>query len=274
MENEMKQTRVLEAADVITAFYWDVGKKQDIGSRNEQQDRCDIVRGTYQGKPALLAVLADGMGGMKDGARFSQITVDYHIGHFQQALDTGRSPQDILLMLAVGANKEAHKIFDEEKPGGSTLVTGLFVADRFYMLSIGDSRIYLFRKHCVLNRFVPLQLNREHILGTMLDERAWMGKISFEDAQDNMYRDSLTSGIGPEKIRRVDWPQNSIGLLTGDRIVFVSDGIYRTVSESEMAEDMGLKPADATDAIVRRVLEKKARHQDNLSILIVERISS
>jgi hypothetical protein len=45
-----------------------LGYQQNIGSRKEQQDSFRLALGSNKGKPALLAVLADGMGGMSDGA--------------------------------------------------------------------------------------------------------------------------------------------------------------------------------------------------------------
>lgn len=262
----------LEDADVIAALYWKIGYKQDIGARKEQQDNYGVVLGVFQEKPALLAVLADGMGGMRNGAEFSRIAVDYHREHFQNALDTKTNPPDILLSLALGANKEANKIYDEDHPGGTTLISAFFFEDRFYTLSVGDSRIYIFRENALRDRYLPLQLNREHILGASLDERAWMGQISFEDAEDNMYRESLISGIGDVKIRRVDLPDYSTRFIGGDKLVLVSDGIYRSLSDMEMAEYMKLSPDAASDAIVNRILEKNMPHQDNMSIVIIERI--
>lgn len=273
-DSKQRHSGQLESADVISSFYWKTGAKSDIGSRKEQQDDYGIALGTYKNKPALLAVLADGMGGMKDGANFSWITVEHLMKHFQEALDTGAKPPDILLKLALDANKEANKIYDEDKPGGTTLIAGLFTKDHFYMLSVGDSRIYLFRRTRNNPTYVPLQLNREHVLGPSLDERAWMGKISFEDAEENLYRDSLISGIGSERIRRIDLTREPITLLTGDKIVLMSDGIYRSASAEEVAKLLNDLPDKASDEIVRYVIGKKVPHQDNMSVVIVERVSS
>ena len=98
--NETK-TGKLERADVISTLYWKVGYAQDIGSRSEQQDSVGAVLGTFHDKPALLAVLADGMGGMKNGAEFSRITVDFHLENFQRLLNsTDRLP--FVLLAAAG----------------------------------------------------------------------------------------------------------------------------------------------------------------------------
>jgi Serine/threonine protein phosphatase len=122
-----------------------------------------------------------------------------------------------------------------------------------------------------LDQYVPLQLNREHTLGVALDERAWMGKISFEDAEENMYREALSSSIGGARVRRVDLPNDTTKFLSSDKLVLMSDGIYRSVSDSELSEALMLSPDKACDAIVERILKKKLPQQDNMSIVIVER---
>lgn len=265
----------LQDPTVINSFFWKAGYKQDIGSRAEQQDNVGIMLGSVRGKEVLLAVLADGMGGMHDGAQFSRIVVDSHLRNFQSALNQYTRASTVLLSLALQANKDANMIYDEDNPGGSTLVSVLFVGDYFYALSVGDSRISLFRKpeqrRGNKNRVVPLQINREHTLGGVLDERAWMGYISFEDAAGNIYRDSLTSSLGGPNIRRIDLTENPVRFLSGDRLVLMSDGIYRSVSEMEMAEELEAPPAEATDKIVQRVLDKKIPEQDNLSIIVIEK---
>lgn len=263
--------RSLERSDVINSFYWKLGWQENQGSRKQQQDRMGAVLGSFRGEPALIAILADGMGGMKDGAAFSAAAINYYYESFQDTLDRCQDPSMILLSLVYGANRAAHALFNPDKPGGTTLVSALFLDDKVYTLSVGDSRICFFRKTVRRTRYDPLALNREHVLGDTLDERAWLGHISFEDAEDNLFRDSLTSCLGPETIRHVDLQISPIVMQPEDKVVLMSDGVYRTLSESEIAESMGLLPQKAADDVVRRVLEKKAPHQDNMSIVVVGR---
>ena len=267
-----KQKKPLERAEVIDTLYWKTGYTQNIGSRKEQQDNLCVVRGTLCNKPALLAVVADGMGGMEDGAAFSRIVVDYHRQHFQEVLNSEAAPADLLLALAIGANRAANQIYDDEKPGGTTLISALFTGNYFYTLSVGDSRLYLFRRKASLNRYVPLQLNREHVLGTALDERAWFGKISFEDAKNNRFRDSLTAGLGPPRMRKVDQMVNPTRFQGGDKLALMSDGIYRSLTDAELAADMEGSPDEASERIVKHILDKRIPRQDNMTILIIERV--
>lgn len=278
MSNGKKQNNEnlnLQDPAVINSFFWKVGYKQNVGSREEQQDSLGMMLGDAHGKEVLLAVLADGMGGMHHGALFSKAVVESHLRNFQDALNQYEKLYNVLLALALEANKEANLFYNEEEPGGTTLISALFVEDVFYMLSVGDSRISLFRKPSRqrTNRtaLVPLQINREHILGAVLDERAWMGLISSEDAEGNIYRDSLTSSLGGSTIRRLDLTETPIRFLSGDRVILMSDGIFRSISDVELASDLEFPPAEASDRIVHHVLEKKVLDQDNMSVIIIEK---
>ena len=274
-DSHNKEKLKLQDPAVINSFFWKVGYKQNSGSREDQQDSVGVMLGNHQGKEVLLAVLADGMGGMHYGGQFSKAVVDSHIRNFQTVLGRYTKYSNMLLALAWEANREAHRIYDEDSPRGTTLISALFLEDVFYVLSVGDSRISLFRKPARQrgnkNELVPLQINREHILGAALDERAWMGLISSEDAEGNIYRDSLTSSLGGPAIRRLDLTETPIRFLSGDKVVLMSDGIYRSVSDVELAQDLELPPAEASDRIVQHILEKQIPDQDNMSIIVIEK---
>ena len=249
---------------------WLFGKCQHIGSRAKQEDNCAFAEGNYHGKPALLAILADGMGGMHNGAAYSRIAVDIFLNNYQKAFDEIKEPPSALLYLAMLANREANRIYDDECPGGTTLLSALFIDDVFYTLSIGDSRIALFRP-TAKKELVPLQINRVHVLGASLDERAWSGMISFEDADGNTYRNSLTASIGSKQIRRVDLTEQPYRFLRSDWLVLMSDGIFRSVSEYRIAAALCSDPQSAAENVVNQICAKNMPDQDNMSILVIKR---
>lgn len=271
----------------ISAFYWKTGKAQDIGKRAEQQDSIGIQLASSDNSNALLAVLADGMGGMHNGAEFSHIAVETHMDSFQSALDSYQKPENVLLSLALQANSNANRIYDEAEPGGTTLLSVLFLDkkqnegshllrkevspeqkeySRLYFLSVGDSRIYLLRNKKLL------QMNREHVLSAKLDERAWFGFISFEDAEGNMYRNSLTACIGEDRIRTVDVSSSPTKFMSGDKLILMSDGVFRELSEAELVGDLSFPPQEAAEKIISHIKEKADPNQDNMSVIIIEKI--
>lgn len=246
------------------AAMWKTGYAQNIGSRKEQQDSFGFAGDVIKDSPVLLAVLADGMGGMNDGAKYSRITVDSHRDNLRKALELSKSLPDVLLNLAVIANKDVQPVRNPDKPGGTTLISALFFRNVCAFLSIGDSRICLVRDGKIL------QLNREHTLGALLDEKACLGLIDKEDAENNTYRDALSSSIGDERIKKVDVIDRPFKLLHGDRIVLMSDGVYRTIPNAALVKKMELEPQKAVDEIVKYILNAAKPDQDNFSIIVVE----
>lgn len=263
MGNNIQEATIISKEKILLP--WTVGLYQNIGSRKEQQDSFGKIYSIFHEKPVLLAILADGMGGMKDGAQFSRITVNTHLEKFHSVVEKYENPVNVLLTLAHESNLEANKIYNPDKPGGTTLISAIFYKNYMTFLSIGDSRINLVRNG------KALQLNREHVFGSVLDERAWMGVIPHEDAEGSILRDRLISSVGEPKIRRLDIIENPIELLPGDRIVMMSDGVYRALTDEEIISDFCESPQETAEKIISHVAEKAIKDQDNNTILIVEK---
>ena len=116
----------------------------DIGSvREENQDRVALVRGRDRlGQPFILAVLADGMGGMKSGSECAALTLGTFIDSVMTDAQLSMDASDEWLVRgAHRANKAVHKKYAGQ--GGSTLVAAVLMngfSPRW--LSVGDSRAY------------------------------------------------------------------------------------------------------------------------------------
>lgn len=89
----------------------------------------------------MLAALADGIGGMKQGAECAAVTLGTLIESVVSDAQLSRDPGGWLLNGAHRANRAVHTKFAGE--GGSTLVAALLVKGcPPHWLSIGDSRVY------------------------------------------------------------------------------------------------------------------------------------
>ncbi len=244
------------AADLV------VGNAQHIGRRDSQQDSFGVSDLSQRAARGVLAAVADGMGGLSNGAEISTAVVRTVLAGFAQ-LPPDADPAYRLVALAAEAHRAALKIA-QNGGGGSTLLMAYIRSDQLYTLSVGDSRIYLWRGGSLI------QLNREHVYAVDLDERAALGDIDREDAQGDPQRKALTSYLGMSDTLRFDRALHPVQLRPGDRIALMSDGVFGTVSETEIAAYLALDPYHAAMKLQEAVLTKNMPHQDNLTAVIIE----
>lgn len=240
-----------------------VGKTHHIGKRPNQQDSCG--KSAVFGGKGILAVVADGMGGLSGGEQVSQRVVMEMLS-LSSRLQT---PQldGVLIKMVRYVNDSVNQMLG---PGGiyksgSTLLAVLATATKFQWIAVGDSRIYLFRDGCML------QLNQEH---TQL--QAWMPEIlngtrTYEEAVRDPSSGKLTSFIGMGKLREADLSLRSIAIAPGDRILLMTDGVFNAVPEPVMATLLAQNPnvQQAADALEQAVLQANVPGQDNFTAMIL-----
>lgn len=118
MNNKINQGHLLGIEDpaAIESFGWTLGYAQNIGARTQQQDCLGAATGSFQGKPVLLAVLADGMGGMKNSAEFSRIAVNFHVNHLQRILTSAAPFRMFFLSLRFKPTMKRIKFMKRSSP--------------------------------------------------------------------------------------------------------------------------------------------------------------
>jgi len=239
-----------------------VGTVHNIGSRQGQQDSFDVVNCSA----GTLAVVADGMGGLSDGDKVSQKIVATMRA---DALRIRPGQTDtVLCQMAAHANQEVNRMLGAARQYkcGSTLLAVLVEKYTVRWITVGDSRIYLYRGGSLI------QLNREHIYRAELLERAINGKLSFSEALHDPQSERLSSFIGMGELKHVDFCQNSLQLLPGDRILLMSDGIFNTLSNQDISRAISSTPnaASAAAQLEQRVLQAASPNQDNFTCVILE----
>lgn len=248
------------AVKVGPAWY---GKAHNIGARPNQQDSLGQVE-VAQGR-GMLAVVADGMGGLSGGDQVSQTIVRCMLG-YASSLQSGQM-DGVLQEITQRVNSDVNRMLgaDGLYKSGSTLVTVLVQDDAFHWLSVGDSRIYLYRD----GRMV--QLNQEH---NLLQE--WMpdilnGKRSYEDAMKDPDGAKVTSFIGMGQLKYVDASLRRLRLKPGDRVLLMSDGVFNTLPEPVMEQILAGCPDVqlAADQFEKAVLSAGMPAQDNFTVIIL-----
>lgn len=240
-----------------------LGKIHDIGRRDYQQD--SFGQTAVLCNTGILAVLADGMGGLSGGERVSQKIVMEALT-FGSTLQANQVPTALPGMVA-GINRAVNQMLGPKGlyTSGSTVVSALITGNALRWISVGDSRVYLYRDGQIS------QLSRDHDL-----LQDWMpdileGKRSMAEALRDPNGRKLTSFIGMGELRHVDYNRTPIPLLPGDRVLLMSDGVYGTVSDAEMAailRDCGSVQLAASH-IGQRIMGAALPYQDNYTLIVL-----
>lgn len=239
-----------------------VGKLHALGGRKNQQDSFSVSSEEMIPTHGLLAVVADGMGGLSDGDQMSQCAITAMMETFYRLQG---DPDRILLMLVESATQAVNAKLGRNNysTSGSTLVAGLIQNGAFHYVSVGDSRICLYRDG------VLYQLNREHVFRQELEIRAINHESSWETADSHPKANGLTSFLGMGSLKYVDIPAEAVQIRPGDKFILMSDGVYNSVGKEEVAAQLEKSAQEAADGIGKLIEEKNVNGQDNYTAVII-----
>ena len=223
---------------------------QHQGARPYQEDAW-ALRTLADG--ALLAVLADGMGGHAGGAVASRLAV----GAFLMAMESGGSLREALdaanRAIGEGAQRDARLA-----NMGSTLVGAVVTDDEVRWISVGDSPFYLATGAEVE------RLNADHSMVPQIEALVERGIITADEAARHPGRHTLREAVMGQPLSLID--EGRRGLAAGDRLLLCSDGI-----ETLGHADIGRQAAKSAEALIEAVLAVGAPAQDNVTVIKLER---
>lgn len=243
-----------------------IGKLHGIGKRNKQQDAfgiSDLKEEVIESK-GILAILADGMGGLSDGEKASMATVISCLNYFETHDMDEETPVHFVDMVE-NANREVKEVLGSASgSSGSTLAAVLVRGGEIFWVSVGDSRIFLYRDGGLT------QISKDHNYAAQLLEMAEAGEVDAEEALNDPQRNALTSYIGIRVLEKIDYNEKALEAECGDRILLLSDGVYNSVTEEEIIESMELPLGRAMMRLGMQVEEKRKRNQDNYTAIVLE----
>ncbi len=243
-----------------------VGKLHNIGKRSNQQDSfavSDESDPILCNNKGLIAIVADGMGGLSDGDKVSSIVTLSFFRYFHEKDTT--SPSEALLSMLREANEEVNNYLgDKITQAGSTLVSGIIKDNKLYWISVGDSHIYHYRNGSLI------RLNREHTYSHELDTKAANGEISREAALNDPQRDALTSYIGMGRLEQIDRNHTPLELYSGDRVIFMSDGVFGTIGDMAIETIMKYPIDESIQKLDEAIKTANKRNQDNYTAVIIQ----
>jgi len=248
--------------DLQAQSQYSVGCAQWIGRREDQEDAMMVSEWRDANAVAsrgILAAVADGIGGLDDGQVASQTLMRSFEEGFER-LDPEMSAQGKLLELTAQGHREVVEINRRGRDCGTTLVAVLIQGGYLSTISVGDSRIALYRSG------VLLQLNREHVNARVRDEEsAFNGAPPVEGRR----RAALTAYIGKEELRELDRTLNPIRLISGDCVLLMSDGVFGTLNDDQLVALLEQDAQKAADSIIDQVQKQKNQYQDNATVVVI-----
>ena len=250
---------------MITAY-----GSSDIGKKRQRNEDSHVVN-----RDVHLYMVADGMGGHNAGDVASATAVKTVEGfmvrsHQERELTW---PFGIDPKMSFDANRlrtaiklANHKIWQladshQEYTGmGTTVVAAVVSEDVASVVSVGDSRAYLWRENEVK------LLTRDDV---WLNETWVRRAFTEEQLQRIPLKNVLSKAIGSKE--DLEFPIQEVQLADGDLILLCSDGLHGLVESEEMAQVLKKKEGDLPgicEALTR--LANEAGGKDNITCVVIK----
>ena len=229
------------------------------GGREKNEDRMGYC---YTRDSGLFA-LADGMGGHPEGEVASQLALQTLAALFQRdAKPTLADPLRFLHDAIVAAPHQLLRYATEKAlmdTPRTTIVACVMQGDAAFWAHCGDSRLYMVRGGKLIARtrdhsYTELQETLSHVVP--------MG--------EKFNRNVLFTCLGSPGKPVVD-TAGPLLLHGGDRLLLCSDGLWGSVSDAVIAEQLALRPiADSAPELVEQALRNAGPKSDNVTVISVE----
>lgn len=250
------------------------GVASSIGMRNYQQDAAMVENEyAYMDTNKMIAILCDGMGGLDGGELASNLCANTLYKDFH-SVDVSENVAGFLRVSIDKLDSAINSLRDSDgKPlnAGTTLACVIIIDNKLYWASVGDSRIYLIRGTEIA------QITVDHNYRMLLDRKVKTGAISEEEAQSHPKREALISYIGMCGVRYIDMNPNHFQLMDGDHILLCSDGLYRSLDETEIKtaiDESHGNMDDAAKTLISMATDKQKRDQDNTTVVVIKYIDT
>lgn len=209
----------------------------------------------YHSSEHGLWVVSDGMGGLARGDYASGVVVEEFV-HFVQSSTLAASIRDLEIRLRNAHSKCRHS-FPGEQVGAT--VAALFSYCQYgFLLWAGDSRVYRLRDGQLQ------QLTQDH---TVAQQKLARGELTAGQAAFHPSAHVLTRAVGVHQTLHLEIDYDVV--RPGDRFMICSDGIYKDLSEQDIAQCLGrASPQEALDALIDGALDRGG--SDNITAIVVD----
>lgn len=248
-----------------------VGCSQSVGKqRDHNEDALFTLTTNLVGGidfiPLGLYIVADGMGGHKQGEVASELAVRVLVSHlipkvFMSLLAPDPSPpnESVQEIMQISV-QEAHRTIVQDAPGSGTTLTALLVLDQQMTLAhVGDSRAYTVSPKGDLQT-----LTRDHSLVKRMIE---LGQLSEEEASVHPQRNVLYRALGQGEPFVPDITTSP--LPESGHILLCSDGLWGVVPEDEISRLITTSPSPQAACQLLIDAANDSGGPDNISAILI-----
>lgn len=242
---------------ILTAYCTDVGTVKDIN-----QDALLIKTAVWNEMETALLCICDGMGGLSMGERASAHVIYRFSRWFEERLPeilSGEQWEDSIRIQWVELLEEANRALAEFGVSqkihlGTTCTAMLILGEVYYIIHIGDSRVYEITEEIA-------QLTNDQ---TVLAREIALGRVSPQEAENDARGSVLLQCVGDSK--HID-PQFLKGTVSENAVYLLcSDGFRHKVTEEEFRK--GFAPQELQN---ENMMEQKCSYFTELNKIRAER---
>lgn len=240
-----------------------------IGERKTQED----CFGYTMNEHSLILCVCDGMGGYNGGSDASRAAVETILKEYEWNIEEIEDPTILLNVLTLKANEAVlslRRSIEDAPNAGSTLVLAYVRDNLLYWSSVGDSRLYIWRK----KEFI--QTTKDQNYHTVLKEKRSAGEISEDEfMQRQSHGNALVNYLGIGTLNLVDYNKEPLRLKSGDQLIVCTDGLYRILSDKEITNILNMNnDVKSTLQMIEFAVRKKAKeenmHRDNMTVALIK----
>lgn len=231
--------------DVSVSYY------SSEGGRTINEDAVYICE--HENK--LLAMVADGLGGLAHGDRAAKIAV--------RTISAATSMEALSSQLLDWAVERANSDIICEQNGEQMCSTiSILWMDSFkaFVSHVGDSRIYQFRRDGIIYQSIDHSVSQMAVI---------MGEITPSEIRGHKDRNRLVRALGASQTVKPE--TDALNIRDGDAFLLCSDGFWELIEEQNMIEYLS-QSRDAgewLDKMKRHVDKRQTDDSDNNSAVTV-----
>ncbi|MGN0389947.1 MAG: PP2C family protein-serine/threonine phosphatase [Wujia sp.] len=247
----------------------------DVGTRKEtNQDSLAIKVVNTQVGNVAFAIVCDGMGGLAKGEVASKEVImafcDWFDNILVDSIQDGTFTEDMLVkqwddIIQTQNRRLGAYGAENHLQLGTTVSAILMCKDQYYIVHVGDSRVYEITG-------VARQLTNDQ---TLIAREIAEGRLTPEQAKTDPRRSVLLQCVGASAIVE---PEFTKGTITRNAVYMLcSDGFRHVITPEEMVEKIG--PVAASDeekmkygAIYLTELVKNRGERDNITVAMIRTI--